>query len=202
MCRRESGALKRLEQHAMKHRRTNSSTTWTIGRMVPFRCCSPLVRAGSAGKMKIRTSTLIRSTPAQIWPLLTQSSMEVPGCFCLGLPRPVACELPNSVGEVGSERRCISDRGVVVQKITAWTPPSFLRFEMVSTDHGWGPEVESIREEFHLCPGAADTRVTRTTTLVAAKPFRMIKEIGFYMGLKRVHFFVFKNWRAQAEAPK
>ena len=152
--------------------------------------------------MKIETSTVIRSTPEALWPLLTNSSMDVPGCFCLGLSRPVSCELPDSIGRVGAQRRCISDRGVVVQRITTWVPPRHLRFEMVSTDHEWGPCVDSITEEFLIERNSQGARITRTTTLVATKPFQLIKELGFYMGLKRVHFYVFKNWRSEAEQAK
>jgi hypothetical protein len=42
-------------------------------------------------------------------------------------------------------------------------------------------------------------RATRTTRIAATKPFQLIKELGFYIGLKRVHLYVFKNWRVQAE---
>lgn len=149
--------------------------------------------------MKIRTSTLMRSTPEHLWPLLTHSSMDVPGCFCLGLPRPVSCQLPNASGGVGSERRCVSDRGVIVQKITEWTPPRHLRFEMVSTDHSWRSKVESITEDFQIEPRQGGIRVTRTTAIVATKPFQFIKELGFCFGLKRVHLYVFKNWRSETE---
>lgn len=122
--------------------------------------------------------------------------MEVPGCFCFGLPRPVACELPERTGGVGAERRCISDRGVVVQRITAWEPLVRLRFKMVSTDHCWSSYVESIEEDFRLESWGKGTRITRTTSIRAMGPFRIIKELGFYLGLKRVHLYVFKNWRA------
>lgn len=149
--------------------------------------------------MRIQTSTVIKADPDDLWPLLTNSAMEVPGCFCLGLPRPVSCELPDSAGGVGAERRCISDRGTVVQRITRWTPPRELHFEMVSTDHCWAPQVETIREEFLIVPCERGVRITRTTTLKATRPFRFIKEVGFYLGLKRVHLYVFKNWRARME---
>ena len=149
--------------------------------------------------MKIRTSIVIRSTPDFLWPLLTNSSMDVPGCFCLGLPRPVSCQLPDSIGGVGSERRCVSDHGVIVQRITAWTPPLHLRFEMVSTDHSWRSQVESITENFHIAPHRRGIKITRTTMIVATKPFRFIKELGFWLGLKRIHLYVFKNWRAKTE---
>jgi len=144
--------------------------------------------------MKIRTSRIMNATPEQLWPLLTNSRMDVPGWFCLGLPRPVACELPRSVGGLGAERRCISDRGTIVQRITTWQPCSQLQFRMVSTNHSWGPCVESLEEEFQLIPCPRGTRLTRTTNIQASGMFRTLKEIGFCIGLKRVHLYVFKNW--------
>lgn len=149
--------------------------------------------------MRIRTSTLIKAPAEELWPLLTHSRMEVPGWFCLGLPRPVSCELPDPVGGLGSERRCISDRGTVTQKITNWQPPERLQFRMISTDHSWGPWVESLEEDFHLEEDRHGTRVTRTTTIKAKVWFPWLKEMGFYLGLKRVHRYVFENWRAELE---
>ncbi|MFD2157793.1 SRPBCC family protein [Rubritalea tangerina] len=149
--------------------------------------------------MQIQTSTQIKASPDSIWPLLTESRMDVPGCFCLGVPQPRSCELPDQVGGVGAERRCISDRGVVVQRITEWSPPKKLSFEMVSTDHSWSSCVDSIKEEFILSPSDTGTRVTRRTTLKANGTLAKLKEFGFYAGLKRVHFYVFKNWRSSVE---
>jgi hypothetical protein len=149
--------------------------------------------------MKIRTSTVIRASCDQLWPLLTNSQMTAPGYFCLGVPRPVACELPGAAGRVGAERRCISDRGTVTQVITEWQPPNRLRFRMVSTDHSWGRCVESIEEEFTLERIPLGTRITRVTSIAARGFLRSVKEVLFYFGLKRVHLFVFQNWRTQAE---
>ena len=142
---------------------------------------------------------MINAPSEQLWPLLTTSRMDVPGWFCLGLARPVSCELPQSSGGVGSERRCISDRGTVIQKITNWQPPERLQFRMISTDHTWGPCVESLEEDFRLEQCNHGTRITRTTSIKASGWFPRIKEIGFYFGLKRVHRYVFENWRVKAE---
>ncbi len=148
--------------------------------------------------MKITTTTVLAATREDVWPLLTGSTMNLPGCFCLGVPRPIACELPGGTGGVGAERRCISDRGTVVQRITVWEPPARLRFEMRSTDHTWAAMVDSLEDEFTLHDAATGTRVTRTTHLVANSPLRLVREFGFALGIKRVHFHVFKNWRASA----
>lgn len=126
--------------------------------------------------------------------------MDVPGWFCLGVPQPKSCELPHGQGGEGDERRCISDRGTVIQKITAWDPPLRLCFKMVSTDHGWGPCVDSLEEAFHLEAVGEGTRITRTTTIQANGRYSMFKELGFYSGLKRVHLYVFANWKSRCEA--
>jgi hypothetical protein len=55
--------------------------------------------------------------------------------------------------------------------------------------------VESLEEEFQLIPCPRGTRLTRTTTIQASGMLRTLKEIGFCIGLKRVHLYVFKNWR-------
>ena len=151
--------------------------------------------------MKIRTSTWIAASRESLWPLLTGSRMDLPGWFCLGLPRPVSCELPEALGGVGAERRCISDHGTVAQRITSWEPPQQLRFSMVTTDHRWESCVESLHEDFLLEERRNGTRITRTTQLTAKGKFRWLKELGFCIGLKRVHLFVFKNWKAAGEAP-
>ena len=145
--------------------------------------------------MKIRTSTTIPKSPEQLWPLLTNSQMTVPGCFCLGVPRPLACELPNVEGGVGASRRCISDRGTIEQTITHWQPPGRLKFRMNSTDQYWGPCVNSIEEDFELESVAMGTRITRTTQISARRPLHFFKEALLCIGLKRVHLYVFRNWR-------
>ena len=147
--------------------------------------------------MRIRTSAYIPATPEGLWPLLTGSQMTAPGCFCFGLPRPVACELPESEGKVGAERRCISDRGTVTQTITHWQPPQRLKFRMVTTDHTWGPCVDALEEDFALEAAGDGTRITRTTRIAARGGFKAVKEALFCIGLKRVHRYVFKNWRQQ-----
>jgi hypothetical protein len=73
--------------------------------------------------MKIRTSTVIRASCDQLWPLLTNSQMTTP----LG------------------------------------------------------------------------TQITRVTSIAARGFLPSVKEGLFFFGLKRVHLFVFKNWRNQAE---
>lgn len=151
--------------------------------------------------MKVQTTRLIRSSRDTLWPLLTNSQMAAEGCFCLGVPKPVACELPSRAGGVGVERRCVSDRGTVIQTITEWNPPERLRFHMVSTDHSWGRCLRAISEDFRLEATPEGTRITRVTSFEAKGFMSRVKELLFWTGLKRVHVYVFRNWRSQAEHP-
>jgi uncharacterized protein YndB with AHSA1/START domain len=148
--------------------------------------------------MIIRTSTVIPSSSERLWPLLTNSRMTKDWHFCPGVPRPVACELPSSEGKVGAERRCISDRGTVIQTITHWEPPKHLIFRMASTDHWWGRCMESIEENFTLESTFAGTRITRSTHIAAKGRMKRLKELLFSLGIKRVHLYVFQNWRSQS----
>ena len=68
---------------------------------------------------------------------------------------------------------------------------------MISTDHSWSAQVESLEEDFQIEEHGGATRITRTTEIKATPPFRLIKELGFYLGLKRVHHYVFMNWRVK-----
>jgi len=152
--------------------------------------------------MEVRTSKIIKTSCDELWPLLTNSRMDVPGWFCLGVPQPKSCELSSPQGGVGSERRCVSDRGTVIQRITEWNPPTKLRFMMVSTDHGWGPCIDSLEEDFQLETKESGIRITRTTTIKAKGLGSFFKELGFYSGLKRVHLYVFANWKNKTEEVK
>lgn len=149
--------------------------------------------------MKIKTAVTINAAKEDLWPLLTNSRMQAQGIFCLGVPKPVECRLPDGEGKVGAARQCISESGVVNQEILRWQAPNRLEFKMVNTDHDWSPCVDSIVERFDLEEADEGTKIIRTTTLQAKGHFRCFKELGFYFGLKRVHLFVFKNWRLHAE---
>jgi hypothetical protein len=120
---------------------------------------------------------------------------RIPCFFRLGIPKPVECRLPDGVGGVGARRQCVSDRGVVQQRITHWEEQRVLRFQMEDTTLYFRPCVGAILEEFVLEPvGAGSTRVTRTTDITVSGVGRLAKEAVMWGGTKCVHRFVFKNW--------
>lgn len=148
--------------------------------------------------MRVRTSIVIQRPPDEVWPLLCSSKMDprMPCLFRLGIPKPVECRLPDGVGGAGQRRECVSDRGVVRQRITHWEAPRLLRFRMEDTTLYFRPCVTGIEEEFLLEPlGAGATRLTRTTEIAIIGFCRWGKAIVMGVGMKFVHRYVFRNWK-------
>ena len=148
--------------------------------------------------MIVQTSCQINAPADTIWPLLCNSRMEATqSClFGLGLPQPVQCRLPDSDGGVGSTRQCISDRGIVEQQILIWDEPKRLSFRMEKTDIYFRKFVREIVESFDLVPtDASTTKLTRTTNVTLHGRFQLVKRLILFIGLKKVHRFVFRNWQ-------
>ena len=125
---------------------------------------------------------------------------RIPCAFRLGIPKPVECKLPDGNGGVGARRQCISDRGVIQQRITHWQKDEILRFQMEDTNLYFRPCVTGIIEEFVLEPiGPRRTRLTRTTDIQVTGCCRHLKQWIMCVGMKSVHRYVFKNW-ARPEA--
>jgi hypothetical protein len=147
--------------------------------------------------MRVRTSIVIDKPPSEVWPLLCSSKMDpnIPCYFRLGIPKPVECRLPDGAGGVGARRQCISNRGVIQQRITHWQENEVLRFQMEDTTLYFRPCVTSIMEEFVLEPvGKESTRLTRSTDIAVSGKARHAKALVMGAGMKCVHRYVFRNW--------
>lgn len=147
--------------------------------------------------MRVITKTIIPKPPEELWPLLCSYKMDpkIPCLFRLGIPKPVECRLPDGTGGVGQHRQCISDRGIINQRITQWDEPRILRFEMEDTNLYFRPCVNSITEEFSLNRfGDRQTEITRTTTLETTGFAASLKKLIMCIGMKFIHRYVFKNW--------
>ena len=152
---------------------------------------------GGTHPMRVITSVVLPKPPEEVWPLLCSSRMDpnIPCLFRLGIPKPVECRLPDGGGGVGERRQCISDRGMINQRITHWESPSLLRFQMEDTTLYFRPCVNSITEEFRLLPGPhSTTQITRTTTIQVTGFAKGIKGLIMCLGMKFVHRYVFTNW--------
>ena len=145
----------------------------------------------------------MQASPQRIWPLLCDSHMELPAGwpFCLGMPRPIECRLPDGSGAVGGARECVSNQGRVAQRILQWDEPKRLRFEMVKTDLCFRDSISRLVDTFDLTPLESNqTRVTRTTEVTLAGALKPLKAIAVWFGLKSVHRYVFRNWAVMAKA--
>ncbi|WP_433383151.1 hypothetical protein ACQPZX_20575 [Actinoplanes sp. CA-142083] len=148
--------------------------------------------------MIVRTRWTMPHSRDELWPLLCDSAVELtPRCpvFYLGTPRPTECRLPEGPGEVGASRQCVSQQGVVRQRITAWDPPARLAFHMEETDLCFSRFVDRLEDVFELSPEGSSTRITRTTTVSVRSHFAAVLGLPLWVGLKSVHRFVFRNWQ-------
>jgi Polyketide cyclase / dehydrase and lipid transport len=148
----------------------------------------------------VRTRQSFPCPAATVWSLLCNSRMEGRSTllFRLGVPQPIACRLADGVGGVGGERECISDQGVVHQRILEWSPDQRLAFRMETTNMEFQRFVREIGDTFELVPAGRATVVTRTTTVQTAGGIHPLRTIGLRIGLKHVHRYVFRNWRRLA----
>ena len=147
--------------------------------------------------MQVVTKAIISKPPDKLWPLLCSSRMdpEIPCLFRFGIPKPVECRLPDGVGGVGHQRQCVSDRGIINQRIIQWDEPNTLRFEMEDTNLYFRPCIDSIIEEFQLkAISSTQTEIKRTTTLTAQGAGAQVKGIIMCIGMKFIHRYVFRNW--------
>ncbi|MDA0841454.1 MAG: hypothetical protein O2857_27130 [Planctomycetota bacterium] len=154
--------------------------------------------------MRVRTSTIIDTPPSSLWPSLCSSRMDprIPAYFRLGIPKPVECRLPDGHGGVGARRQCVSNIGVIHQRITHWQEPEILRFQMEDTTLYFRPCVTAIAEEFLLEPvETGQTKVTRTTDITVTGVGSFAKALVMCAGMKCVHRYVFKNWARRNTEP-
>ena len=101
-------------------------------------------------------------------------------------------------GGVGEERECVSDQGVVRQRILEWEPPARLTFRMERSDLPQLRSVPELVDTFDLVHDARRTVVTRTTEVRLRGPLAPWRRFLLFLGLKQVHRYVFRNWRKLA----
>jgi len=118
--------------------------------------------------------------------------------FRLGVPQPIECRLPDGVGGVGAERQCVSDQGVVHQRILEWVPERRLSFRMEGTDVAAARMVQGIVETFDLAPTRKGVLVTRTTRVQMSDHAGPIAKTELFIGIKHVHRYVFRSWQRSA----
>jgi hypothetical protein len=152
-------------------------------------------------ELVVRTRQKFPGPASTVWSLICNSRMDGTSTllFRLGVPQPVECRVPDSRGGVGSERECVSDQGVVHQRILEWVPEKRLRFRMERTDLRFQRYVSEIVDTFDFDKMPSEVRVTRTTEVGTKGRFQFLKKFLLYLSLKQVHRYVFRNWHRLAE---
>jgi hypothetical protein len=147
-------------------------------------------------EMVVRTSHSFGCPPSTVWSLMCNSEMDDSSSllFKLGVPQPVECRVSDTHPGVGSERECVSDRGVVHQRILVWTPDVCLSFRMESTDMAWGRHVRDLVDTFDLRPTSGGVEATRTTHVRTQGGFPILTRWALRFSLRKVHRYVFQNW--------
>jgi hypothetical protein len=147
----------------------------------------------------VRTRRAFACPAGTVWPLLCNSKMDGSHSllFRLGVPQPLECRLPDGEG-VGHERECVSDQGVVHQRILTWAPETKLSFRMESNDLRLSRLVDGIEDTFDLQTTSTGVRVTRTTRVQVRPTVSVFQRLGLRVGLKQVHRYVFRNWERLA----
>jgi hypothetical protein len=159
----------------------------------------------AAGKvLVVRTRRSFSSPTGAVWPLLCDSRIEHSNglLFRLGVPQPLECRLPDGGGRVGGTRECVSDRGVVRQRILVWRPERELVFRMETTNLAAARSIREIEDTFVLDPTSTGVRVTRTTRVFVAERVSWFGMLGLRIGLKQVHRYVFRSWQRAARRAK
>jgi hypothetical protein len=145
--------------------------------------------------MRITTPRDLNLPPYEAWLLLSDSRLAHRPrrpAFCLGMPSPRECSLPDGERGQGAARDCRSEQGAVRQRITPWEPPERLSFHMESTDLVFERYVDRPADEFVRVPRGAAARITRTT-VVARGPLKPVRYAGPAIGVKSVHRLVFRS---------
>jgi len=144
----------------------------------------------------VRTRRTFPGPPSALWPLLCDSKMDHSSAllFRLGVPQPLECRLPAGHGGVGSERECVSDQGVVHQRILEWVPDRRLAFRMEWSNLPSARSIASIEDAFDLTADGPRVRVVRTTRVGVNGRLPSVRKLPLYIGLKGVHRYVYRNW--------
>jgi len=151
-------------------------------------------------ELTVRTRQTFACSASTVWSLMCNSRMDdtTTLLFKLGVPQPVQCRVVDGKGGVGGERECISDQGVVHQRILVWMPEKCLAFRMESTDMNFRKYVRDIADTFELVATTAGVVVTRTTRVSTQGRSQFFRRLPLFVSLKQVHRYVFRNWERLA----
>lgn len=148
--------------------------------------------------LQVLSAIEINAAPADVWPLLCRAKLRLkaPFWFRFAVPTPRECQLLSDHGGVGAERRCVSSRGHIRQRIVRWEENRSLAFEMIDDSVGLRRRVPWMRDTFTLQPAGGGTRLMRATEL-DLRGWMPSWVMRFVM--RRIHRYVMRNSKAMAE---
>jgi hypothetical protein len=158
--------------------------------------------------VRVASSIEVKALPEAVWAVLCSAQMPVtaPCEFRFGSfspPTPLRCELPEGRGGIGSRRRCVTDRGIVEQRIVEWTEGERLAFELVADTAGLNTHVRSMRDVFVLKQALGPdgpTTLTRFTDFEPQGPCEQLRGFALSLAVRRVHRFTLRGFKAAVEA--
>lgn len=145
--------------------------------------------------MIIRTVLITKKSRSDIWSGITHAEMILPKPFLfrVGIPLPKKCEILTYSNGIGTVRKCTSDRGHVIQKITKFAVNRELEFHMEFNTLDIPCDIQSMSDNFLISEVGRHSQVIRTTNIKLLNDRLGLKSMGVWMGIKSVHRYVFNN---------
>ena len=112
------------------------------------------------------TTRLIDASPETTWNCLTELpelSGPKPFLLVIGLPVPTHCTLKTQ--ELGGERICVFDQGLMKQRVTKWEPAKRLQVEVTECTLPGRLWLDFVDAGYELTPTSSGTQVTRTSSI-------------------------------------
>jgi hypothetical protein len=148
------------------------------------------------------TDTLIVSqSPETVWnELKNMDNVAASKGFLMkiGLPVPVSCK---TEGEgVGGKRTCYFESGYIEERITEWSSPNSMKFEITASDVPGRPWLTFRDASYQIKREGDHTIVTRSTTIVSrlspAWYWRRLEAIGVHTEHRYLFEAVENNFKA------
>ncbi len=157
----------------------------------------------NASRRETFTTTIhLNAPPERTWNSLTELpelSGSKPFLLVIGLPVPTHCTLQEN--EVGGERICVFDQGVMKQRVSHWEPATRLQVEVTESTLPGRLWLEFLDAAYELTPTATGTTLTRTSTIDSRLYPRWYWRGFEAWAVSSEHDYVLSNIQRRAESP-
>lgn len=153
-------------------------------------------------RVTVNSSIQVDATAERVWELLCDARLPLtaPCCFKIGVPTPESCTLVSEEGAVGAHRQCRTSDGVIHQRITEWSPPHQLGFELVSDTLGLERDIASMSDTFRVDRERDGCRLSRRTIFDTKGVLAAPKACVIRLSVWNIHRYVMRNFKHLAEA--